>query len=376
MFKQSKKPAKIMEFLFGLGIGGLENGVVNFVLNIDRSKFSPIVCCLGERMSQVDLLEKNGVKVYCMRRNLNAKGYSSIFRISALLKNEKIALIHTHNKCGYLYGVPAAMMAGTPVVVHTEHGCSFPESRSLTLLRRLLSCKINYIVTRSGFLADEIHRYWNIRLSKIKSIASGIDASKFERDFNKADIRRKLGFGLNDYLVGIVARLELVKDHDTLIRAIAITKKKLPNVKLVLAGDGSMKRHLKELATELDMIDSVYFLGERTEVAEMLSTLDLFALTSKKEGTSTALMEAMAAGLPIIATDVGGNSELIKDEYNGLLIPPGNPDVLSDSIVELLSNPERRKALGANGKEVFNNKYRFDRFLNDYQDLFGKLLWK
>jgi len=372
--KHNNKPIKIMEFVFGLGIGGMERGVVKSILGLDRSKFTPIVCCLGKRMTQADILEKNGIKVYFFNRDENTRNYSLIFKIALLLRKERITLIHTHNRCGYLYGVPAAIIANTQVVVHSEHGCSLPESKSLMFLRWALSWKIKKIVTRSQLLAKEIIRYWRINPNKLQPIASGIDASGFEREFDKNAIRQKFGVSKENNLVGIVARFDPIKDHQTLIRAMAIVGKSIPNAKLVLVGDGSLRQSLQDLTVELGIKDNVIFLGEQEDIAPILAMLDLFVLTSRKEGTSTAIMEAMTMELPIIATRVGGTPELINDGENGILIPARDPESLSKAIIEIVTNKDRAKAIAHNARSTFEKKYRIERMNHEYQDLFLTLI--
>ena len=370
MDKKRKSPTKILEFVFGLGIGGMERGVVKSVLGLDRSKFTPIVCCLGKRMVQADILERNGVKVYFFNRDENSRNYLLIFKLAFLLIKEGVRLIHTHNRCGYLYGVPAAIIANTPVVVHSEHGCSLPESKSLMFIRWALSWKINKIVTRSQLLAKEIIRYWRINPNKLQPIASGIDASGFEREFDKNAIRQKFGVSKEEYLVGIVARFDPIKDHQTLIRAMAIVSKDIPHAKLVLVGDGSLRQSLQDLTVELGIKENVIFLGEQEDIAPILAMLDLFVLTSRKEGTSTAIMEAMATELPIIATRVGGTPELISDGENGILVPARDPESLSKAIIEIATNKDRAKVIARNARSTFEKKYRIKRMNKEYQQLF------
>jgi len=374
MKKTNKRPAKIMEFMFGLGVGGMEKGVVELVLGMDRSKFTPIVCCLARQTALSEKLTQNGIKIYYLSERENPElNFKLILKLAGLLRKEQVSLVHTHNICGHLYGLPAAFLSNTKAV-HSEHGFSPGEKKISVFLRWLLSCKARKIVTRSQSLANEIKRLWHVPNKKLYPISSGINASKFNEEYNRQTIRQELGFNDEDFLIGLVARLELIKDHETLIKSVAFAIQKVENLKLVLVGDGSLKGYLKSLSSELGISDNVVFLGHRSDIAKMLSMLDLFVLTSKREGTSTAIMEAMAMGLPVIATDVGGNPELIQNDYNGLLTPPGEPDTLGKKIIDLISNSEKRFYLGTQGKEVFYNNYTIEIYMRNYQNLFAQIL--
>jgi glycosyltransferase involved in cell wall biosynthesis len=186
--------------------------------------------------------------------------------------------------------------------------------------------------------------------------------------------RREQGVGEGDPVIGIAARFASVKDHATLLRAFGRVRVVRPDAKLVLAGDGELRGDLEALGDELNLGESVRFLGVRRDVPELLATWDVFCLSSLSEGTSVTLLEAMAAGLPTVVTDVGGNPEIVEHGATGLLAPRGDDAGLADAMLALLADPQRRRRMGEAGRERVTRLFTLDRMIEDYRRLYRDVL--
>jgi glycosyltransferase involved in cell wall biosynthesis len=187
-------------------------------------------------------------------------------------------------------------------------------------------------------------------------------------------IRRELGIGNNQRIIGTVARLDPIKNHACLIRAMKTLATQLPGVVLLIIGDGPLKGDLERLVGDLGLQNRIMFLGERTDIAELLAALDVFVLPSFSEGLSLTLIEACAAGRPMVATDVGGNREIVEHGINGLLVPSDNSEVLATAIFALLTDEGQAKRMGEAGRRRFEENFTLEKMVSTYQHLYNSCL--
>jgi len=398
-----------MHIALGLNIGGLEKVIIDLLKGTDRSRFRPIVCCISSENALADEAEHLGVPVILLNHIQQGRFLRKtviVFRLAQLMEKEKIRIVHTHNPLPHLYGSLAARLVGIPVVVHTKHGRNYPANKKRVFLNRLLSYLTDEIVTVSKDAYDVSVNIENVKKRKVSTIINGIDVEKYAQSNNGMVIKKKtrkrgthprpLPGGEEKTrpgnekakespfpsafrkveVIGHVARLSPEKDQCTLLKAFAIVAKRRENVTLVIAGDGQMRQELQQEAIQLGVADKVSFLGFRGDIPELLQTFDLFVLTSIKEGTSLTILEAMAAGLPVVATDVGGNPEIVEHGHTGYIVPPKHPERLADAIIEVLSDRERATTMGANGRIIAQQKYSLENMCRAYEDIYWKLLAK
>jgi len=204
-------------------------------------------------------------------------------------------------------------------------------------------------------------------------IENGINYTSYQGIQEKGTVRRKLGFDPKRKYLICVARFHPVKDHATLLRGFACIAQKSPNVDLLLAGDGPLRQELESLCQQLGVEQRVQFLGIRSDVADLLQAADCFVLTSLSEAASLTLLEAMAAGLPVVVTNVGGNPEIVRNHIDGLLVPRHNDSALADALQTLLQGPKRAAAMGASGQERVHEKYDLNRTISRYCQLYQQL---
>jgi sugar transferase (PEP-CTERM/EpsH1 system associated) len=237
-------------------------------------------------------------------------------------------------------------------------------------VRRLLSPFVTEFVTVSRDLARWLVEDVRVPARKVSTIYNGVDTQRYASG-DRADARQALGIPVDWTVAGTVGRLDPVKDQACLIRAFARAAGEAKRV-LVIAGDGPCREELAALVKELAIGDRVRLLGERNDVPLILRALDVFVLSSIGEGISNAILEAMAAGLPVIATRVGGNVELVRDALTGRLIEPRRPEALAEALSAYFDDPVLARAHGAAGRERVATDFGLDRMLTEYMSLYRK----
>jgi len=304
---------------------------------------------------------------------------AGLVRLCNFLRREHYDIVHTHTSKGGFVGRLAARLANVSAIVHTVHGFAFHEQsrRSTRLfystLERIASRWCDRIVSVSEF-----HRRWALELgickpSKILAIPNGI-AALSNPTVAPAELRRRLGIAKRDMLILSMARLAPDKGLDYLIAAAENLLRTERQFRIVIAGDGPVRTRLEELTRSLGIADWVNFLGFREDVSDLLAACDLVVLPSLREGLSIALLEAMAAGKPIIATSIGSHKELACQAEIARLVPPADAAALCEAILQVGGYPDLRTRLGTNARTLFETHYTEERMLNAYKQLYFDLV--
>jgi glycosyltransferase involved in cell wall biosynthesis len=304
---------------------------------------------------------------------------AGVVRLRSFLRRERYDIVHTHTSKGGFVGRLAARLANVPVIVHTAHGFAFhersPRSTSLfySALERIASRWCDRIVSVSEF-----HRRWALELGickprEIVAIPNGIAALP-NPAVPPAESRRQLGATDRDMVILSMARLAPDKGLEYLITAAAILSRTERQFRIVIAGDGPMRGRLEELTRNLGVADRVKFLGFREDVSDLLAACDLVVLPSLREGLSIALLEAMAAGKPIIATSIGSHRELAGQAEIARLVPPADAAAISEAILQVSGDPALRTRIGATARNLFESHYTEERMLNSYKQLYFDLV--
>ncbi|MDC0749467.1 glycosyltransferase [Polyangium mundeleinium] len=367
---------RVAHVVLGLRAGGLERVVLDLVQGMDRSRFDPMVVALDEPGELAPRLASMDVPLRLLKRGQGLDP-SVIGELSELFGREGIDLVHTHNPRPHVHGALAALAARRvtgkrPRVVHTKHGRNYPDDLGRVIANRMASALSDRIVAVSDDarrVALEIERGSARRLVTIRN---GVDTRAYKPgDAPRA--RQALDVPAGVLHVGCVARLSAEKDHATLITAFARVRTSHPGAQLTLVGDGAERASLEALVKKFGLQGAVSFLGHRDDVAALLPGFDLFALASRTEGTSLTLLEAAAAGLPIVATRVGGNPEVVADGETGLLVPAGQPAALADAIGSVWARPDRAR-MGAAGRALVEERYGMGKMLSAYETLYAEVL--
>lgn len=248
------------------------------------------------------------------------------------------------------------------------------EMRATNLrVQRLAWKSVSQVLSVSSRLADRLAREVGFPRDRIRTIRNGVDGRRFEA-ISRAAAREAIGVKPTDLLIGTVGRLVAVKDHETLLEALAVLARKVNRLQAVVVGDGPLLDLLARRRSELGLDGVVRFLRHRDDVEKVLGALDIFVLSSVSEGLPNTILEAMAAGLPVVATDVGGVGEMVVHGETGLLVPPGSPGRLSDALLGLVANPAARTRLGATARRRVQTQFGLHRMVSEYQSLYLNLV--
>jgi len=361
---------KIMHILLSLEHGGAEKVAINLIKKMRGNGFEFSVCGLDRLGGLRD--ELNGaIQVECANR----KGLDLMvpFRLSKIIRRLSPDIIHMHNSTPLLYGTIAGRLAGVNKMVVTQHGSISKESNKMRFGLKRVFGMVNKTVAVSKDIKEYIKDTYKINGNKLGLIINGIDDDVYKKDTaKKAEYRKK--FGLEGKLViGHVARLSPEKDQNTLLEAFSIVAKEIADARLVIAGDGPLNENLQLKTYNLQLKDKVLFLGSRNDVPELMNMFDMFVLSSIREGTSLTLLEAMATELPIVATDVGGNPEVVRDGENGIIVPVSNAEALAEKIVYLYKNTDIREKMGKAGRKRVIEEFSLGRMAKEYERIYREL---
>jgi len=291
-------------------------------------------------------------------------------RLAWAFRNREAEIVHTHNPLPLIYAAPAARLVGA-VAVHTKHGVN-PGSRGQVLLRRGAARLVEAFVAVSEVTAEQAREQHDCGPEKLVVIPNGIRLERFHPDDAlRAEIRAELAIPAEAWVVGTVGRVDEIKNQTMLVRALAPLLG--DRVRLVIVGDGPARAALDAAVGALPDPRFAHVLGRRMDVDRLLPAFDVFALSSKSEGLPLVVPEAMAAGLPIVATAVGGLPTVVEDGVTGLLCPV-DEDALRHRLATLAGDRDRARAMGARAREVALSRYSADRMLDDYLGLYEKVL--
>jgi sugar transferase (PEP-CTERM/EpsH1 system associated) len=357
---------RVAHLVLGLGVGGLEKVVLNLARRTDRRRFETRVLCLQQGGALRARFEDMGIPVDSLDLPRLPKA-RTLVRLVRWLRQARPDVLHTHNPTPHVFGALAARAAGVPVVVHTKHGRNYPDSFRAVAWNRLASWLSDRIVPVSADAAAVAREVERIRGRKVQVIRNGIDPADFAAP---AGLRP----GAGKRAVHVARLMDLVKDQTTLLRAARLVVDREPGFQLTVVGDGPDRARLEALAGELGLGGHVHFLGMRSDVRELLGAADLFVLSSLTEGISLTLLEAMAAGLPVVATEVGGNREVVVPGETGLLVPAGSPAALAEALLALVRDPERARRMGAAGRRRVEDQFSLARMAADYEQLYLALV--
>jgi glycosyltransferase involved in cell wall biosynthesis len=358
-----------MQITHDLAIGGLQQVVVNICRAMDKDLFDVSVLCLRHLGSFVPEVEALGIKVILIPQK-ETTDYLSFLQVASILREEKTEVIHTHNTQPFVDGTLGALLSGVKTIVHTDHARNFPDKKRYMFAEWLMSKFAYKVIGVSDHTSKNLMHYEKISPGKIMTIPNGIDGSRFSITLDKQKKRKELGIMADGPVLGLGVRLTEQKGITHLLDAMKMVVSHYPDTTLVIAGDGPLEEELKQKAGRLGIDKNVRFIGPRLDIPELLNLFDLYVLPSLWEGLPMVLLEAMAAGCPIVCTDVGGASTAVTHEVNGLLVKPADPDALSSAILSLLSDEEKRKRFAQNGIKRFQGSFSADIMTRKYEQIY------
>jgi sugar transferase (PEP-CTERM/EpsH1 system associated) len=360
------RPLHVCHVLLSLRPGGLENGVVNVVNGLDPALLRSSVCCLqqgGEFAARIH----NGTEVAAMGLK-PGNDFRLPWRLARLFRAWRVDIVHTRNAESFFYGLLAARLARVPVVIHSEHGRTFPEKPLRARIQRWMLSNVNAAFAVSQRLKEDLVRELGVSPGRFEVLYNGVDLDRFGSPSTAADSRA----ARRDVVIGSVGRLVPVKNYSLLLQAMARLPAG-PASRLVLVGDGPERPLLENLTAALGLRNRVQFAGHREDVPRLLQEMDIFVLPSTSEGMSNTLLEAMAAGVTAVASDVGGNSEIIENEVSGLLFRSGDIAHAAQQLRRLISEPALRARLAGAAAARVRDEFSIDAMLLRYTKLYTRI---
>jgi sugar transferase (PEP-CTERM/EpsH1 system associated) len=367
----------IAHVVFRFDIGGLENGVVNVVNGLAGPEFRHAIIALAGDAELKARIHRADVAVYCLGKR-PGKDPGAYYRLYRLLRRLRPTIVHTRN-IGTIDCVAIAALAGVPVRLHGEHGWDVHDPdgtrRRYLLMRLAMRPFIDRFVTVSRELEQWLLERVGIPARQLERICNGVDTGRFQP--RRAEDARSLPeeyFPAGCVVIGSVTRFQEIKDPCNLVRAFIDLRRRLagrgPDVRLLMAGDGPLKRQAQALLEASGEAQAAWLPGSRDDVPALLRQLDVFVLGSRREGISNTVLEAMASGLPVIATAVGGNRELVIEGATGSLVPPENSDALAAAMARYACDADMRRERGRCARERALAEYSLHRMISDYRELY------
>jgi sugar transferase (PEP-CTERM/EpsH1 system associated) len=364
---------KILYLVLEMDLGGLQRIVNLLIRKINKEQFIPYLCCLDRGGLFYEQLINEQVTTFILHRKtgpFDTKLFLNLFRI---LRTHKIDIIHSQNGCSS-YAALTGRLVGVKGIVHTDHGRLVPDKKSAILEDRISSLFFNHFVAVSDHLRDYLATVVKVSSAKLITIINGVDIDTFKPlpPPARVKLRSELGIGENEIIIGTVCRLDPIKNLEFLIRNMKSICKVIPECKLLIVGDGPSREQLMSYAQASGIKSKVMFLGTKQNIEQMLGAFDLYVCTSLSEGTSMTILEAMACGLPIVASAVGGNPGLV-DDSNGSLFPPYDPNLFIKNAIRIINNPPLLKKMGENSRAKVASSFSLNRVVKQYEDLYLSL---
>jgi glycosyltransferase involved in cell wall biosynthesis len=369
-----RPPIRVMFVVPCFGYGGLEQVILNIVKDLDRSRFTPSFCSLV--VPEPDLFEDLkalGLQCHVIEKGDGLKPGLPL-RLSRLFRSEKTDLVNAHDIGATIYAAPAARLARVPAFIHTDHSQILAKTKFPSVYGWILNSLVDFSITVSYDLEKHLIDRYGVSPALVRTIPNGIDTARFDSGGRTEELRRELGIKEGDRVIGTIGRLMKQKGVPWLLKAFSMLRAEVSDVSLVIVGDGEERENLENQAGELGISDSVIFAGIRRDIPDILAMFDIFTLASLWEGQPITIMEAMASGRPIVATDAGGNAEILDGGRYGMIVPREDPGALARSIRELLDDPERAARLGDGARERARAELSSAAMTSKYEEVFGSVL--
>ena len=378
---------KLLKLVSLFGFGGTERQVVNLAQMIDRSRFELRLACLDRWGHFLEEIEQHRIPVSEYRINSLYKPGTvrQQLRFAADIRRYRIQIVHSYNFYANTFTLPTAKLAGVPVIIASIRDTGVYLSPAQKRVQRIVCRFADCILVNA-----EAIRRWLIeegyQSAKIAVIRNGIDLSRFARKQDGTRLRLELGLPRRAPVVVMLSRLNPQKGIDYFLEAAAYVRERCPKAHFLVVGDRfilqdgvrqrdvAYQQELERRAARLGLGRCMVFTGFRADVPELLAEAAVSVLPSLSEGLSNTLLESMAAGVPVVATTVGGNTELIEDGVNGLLVPPRDPAALAEAICAILNDRDLARRLGQEARQRVVERFSLERMVSETQDLYVQLL--
>ncbi len=369
------RPISVLHFTNALARGGAEEHILTLLGGFERARLRLHLVCppAVAALLKPDLPPDVGLTPLELRRPVQA---GAALDLARLLRRLRVDVLHSHGFYASLFASPIGWLCRVPVIVETPHIREHWRRgwlKSRYVVDRLVGRFVDYYIAVSQANADYLTQQKRLPARKVVVIRNGCDLARFDPAHPPPPgLKRSLGFGEEDPVLVVLARLEPQKGHALLLQALPPVCAAFPHVRLVFAGEGSLRGALQQQARELGLEANVRFVGYQPNASDWLALADATVLPSFFEGLPLVAIESLAAARPIVATAVDGTPEVVRDGENGLLVPPGDPARLAEAICRILADPGWRQRLGRNGREWVLRHFTRERQVRETQDLYWR----
>ena len=373
----------VLHVVYRFDTGGLENGVVNLLNHMPAAAYRHAVLALTEVTGFSRRVQRDDVEFIAMHK---PPGHALRLypRLFSTIRKLRPAVVHTRNLAALEVAVPA-WVAGVPVRVHGEHGRDVEDLDGSNVryqrMRRLYRPFVSHYVALSKDLQGYLERRVRVQAPRIDQIYNGVDSERFRPSAlatPHAQIDGCPFAAQGHWLVGTVGRMQTVKDQPALahafVKALAMAPRLRDCMRLVMAGEGPLRQQVEAVLEEAGVRGLAWLPGERSDVPDVMRGLNCFVLPSLAEGISNTILEAMSSGLPVIATDVGGNAELVAHGRTGEIVPASDVDAMAAALVRMASDPDRAATMGREGRAEVERRFSMQAMVAAYQGLYDRLL--
>lgn len=341
--------------------GGTERQMTELIRRLDRRRFRPHVACFHKTGAWLPRIEPHAASVteFPIRGFARPAAAVQLLAFARWCRRERIAVVQTCDLYANIFALPGAVLAGVPVRIGSRREINPDKSPAQIRLQRLAYRCATKVVANSPAAKRRLEEE-GLAPESIAVVANGLDPAAFSERESPDRVRT----------ITTVANLRPEKNHETLIAAAATLMRDYPHLRFRIVGDGPRRPQLESLVRQRGLTSAFEFLGHRDDVPALLATSDVFVLPSRSEAFPNGAMEAMAAGLPVVVSAVGGLLDLVDDGRTGLLVPPSEPDTLANTLRALIENPARAHALGCAARREVRRRYSFDRMIAAFEDLY------
>lgn len=362
----------IAHVIYRLDVGGLENGLVNLINHMPDSRYRHAIICLTDYTNFRNRIVRD-VSVYALHKR-PGNDVGLYWRLWRLFRKLRPDIVHTRNLATLEAQIPA-MLAGVKHRIHGEHGWDIYDlegkNKKYTYLKKIMRLIIGRYIPLSRQLAQYLQSVIGVKTEKLFHIYNGVDNVRFFPLAHRNDLVFPDGFITpNNIVIGTVGRLEAVKNPLLLVKAfnrlVNTDQLNQSRLRLVIIGDGSQRDSIEHFIEDAGLSGLVWLPGSRDDIPDLMQALDIFVLPSLAEGISNTILEAMACSLPIVATDVGGNAELIEQGKTGKLVPADEPLAMAKALGEYLTMPSMMRAHGAAGRVRIESEFSLDKMVQSY----------
>lgn len=370
----------VAHVIYRLDVGGLENGLVNLINHMPPERYRHAIICLTDYNPDFrQRIRRQDVAVYALHKR-PGQDWGLYLKLWRLLRQLSPDIVHTRNLAA-LEGQLLAALVGVKARVHGEHGWDVmdPDGSRYLYLRRLLRPLVSRYIALSGQIEGYLHSRVKVPRERISRICNGVDSDRFRPASTGREALPWVGFTPSDTVViGTIGRMEAVKDQLTLVRAFLQLLQEVPDgrdrLRLVLVGDGPLRNQAITLLEQADARNLAWLPGAREDVPTLLRGLDIFVLPSQVEGISNTILEAMASGLPVVATRVGGNTELVVEGDSGWLVPANDPTAMAAALRAYIDIPATRRAHGIAARWRIERSFSMAAMVNAYITVYDAVL--